>query len=53
FYKQQEYGLTMVLVTHDPSLSARCAREIHVRSGQIHAEPLLGSEEPVQAEAAQ
>lgn len=53
FAKQQEYGLTMVLVTHDPSLAARCAREIHVLSGQIHAEPVHAAEEPVPAEAAQ
>lgn len=53
FAKQQEYGLTMVLVTHDPSLAARCAREIHVRSGQIYAEPGHVAKEQVQAEAAQ
>ena len=53
FAKQQEYGLTMVLVTHDSSLAARCAREIQVRSGQIHAEPVHASEELIQAEAAQ
>lgn len=35
FAKQSEYGLTMVLVTHDPALSARCDREIQVRSGTI------------------
>jgi putative ABC transport system ATP-binding protein len=35
FAKQRENGLTMVLVTHDPSLAARCDREIPVRSGRI------------------
>lgn len=35
FTKQQETGLTMVLVTHDPQLAARCDREISVRSGKI------------------
>lgn len=40
FAKQQEYGLTMVLVTHDPALAARCGREIRVCSGQIHEEPM-------------
>ncbi|MGH6763339.1 MAG: ABC transporter ATP-binding protein [Phyllobacterium sp.] len=35
FDKQEEYGLTLVLVTHDPSLAARCDREIRVRSGRI------------------
>ncbi|WP_075654040.1 ABC transporter ATP-binding protein [Pseudochrobactrum sp. B5] len=57
FSKQQEYGLTMVLVTHDPSLAARCGREIQVRSGRIHSDPVSGKshthEEVVQAEAAQ
>ncbi|ACN99903.1 ABC transporter [Brucella melitensis] len=32
----------MVLVTHDPSLAARCDREIPVRSGRI-AEPVQGA----------
>ncbi len=53
FAKQQEYGLTMVLVTHDPALAARCGREIKVRSGQIHTEAVAGAEETAQAEAAQ
>ncbi|PWL19750.1 ABC transporter [Falsochrobactrum shanghaiense] len=44
FAKQRENGLTMVLVTHDPSLAARCDREIPVRSGRI--------EEPAQTGAA-
>lgn len=35
FSKQQETGLTMVLVTHDPRLAARCDREVSVRSGKI------------------
>lgn len=35
FSKQRENGLTMVLVTHDPSLAARCDQEIPVRSGRI------------------
>ncbi|HWD14623.1 ABC transporter ATP-binding protein [Pseudochrobactrum sp. sp1633] len=58
FAKQQEYGLTMVLVTHDPALAARCGREIQVRSGQIHAASVHAiqsrtDEDTVQAEAAQ
>ena len=44
FSKQRENGLTMVLVTHDPSLAARCDQEIPVRSGRI--------EEPVRKEPA-
>ena len=46
FSKQRENGLTMVLVTHDPSLAARCDQEIPVRSGRIEEparkEPALG-----------
>ncbi|MFS2325773.1 ABC transporter ATP-binding protein [Brucella sp. H1_1004] len=45
FSKQRENGLTMVLVTHDPSLAARCDQEIPVRSGRIEGpsqqEPVL------------
>jgi putative ABC transport system ATP-binding protein len=26
---------TLVLVTHDPALAARCARVVHLRSGRI------------------
>lgn len=35
FGRQAERGMTMVLVTHDPSLAARCGRQVRVRSGQI------------------
>ena len=38
FSKQAERGMTMILVTHDPSLAARCTRQIKVRSGQIEGE---------------
>ncbi|OJY06793.1 MAG: ABC transporter [Rhizobiales bacterium 63-22] len=37
FSKQRENSLTMVLVTHDPALAARCDYEIPVRSGRIEA----------------
>jgi len=37
FDKQRELGLTLVLVTHDASLAARCKREVRVRSGLIDA----------------
>ena len=45
-------GRTMVLVTHDPSLAARCDREIPVRSGRIE-EPAPGASvlEPLAAGA--
>lgn len=35
FTKQRERGMTLVLVTHDPSLAARCNRQIAIRSGLI------------------
>jgi putative ABC transport system ATP-binding protein len=35
FSKQAERGTTLVLVTHDVSLAARCSRQIRVRSGEI------------------
>lgn len=38
FAKAQERGMTLVLVTHDPSLAARCAHQITMRSGRIEAQ---------------
>ncbi|MCZ7454164.1 ABC transporter ATP-binding protein [Rhizobium rhizogenes] len=38
FTKQAERDMTMVLVTHDPSLAARCSRQIKVRSGEIEGD---------------
>jgi putative ABC transport system ATP-binding protein len=35
FAKQAERGMTMLLVTHDTALAARCSRQVRVRSGQI------------------
>lgn len=40
FAQQRERGTTLLLVTHDPSLAARCSRQIHVRSGQIERDSL-------------
>ncbi len=37
FAKAAERGMTLVLVTHDPSLAARCARQVTMRSGLIEA----------------
>jgi len=42
FAKARERGMTLVLVTHDPSLAARCTRQVAMRSGRIEtavAEP--------------
>ncbi|BCH29990.1 ABC transporter ATP-binding protein [Mesorhizobium sp. L-8-10] len=35
FAKAQERGMTLVLVTHDPTLAARCTRQVAMRSGRI------------------
>ena len=35
FTEQAERGMTLLLVTHDPSLAARCGRQIRIRSGEI------------------
>jgi len=37
FAKARERGMTLVLVTHDPSLAARCQRQIAMRSGIIES----------------
>ena len=39
FAKAEERGMTLLLVTHDPSLAARCDRQIAMRSGRIEASP--------------
>ncbi|MBU0583753.1 MAG: ABC transporter ATP-binding protein [Alphaproteobacteria bacterium] len=41
FAKATERGMTLVLVTHDPSLAGRCARQVAMRSGRIEAAPAL------------
>jgi putative ABC transport system ATP-binding protein len=35
FELNAELGTTLVLVTHDPSIAARCERIITIESGQI------------------
>ncbi|WP_180898575.1 ABC transporter ATP-binding protein [Martelella soudanensis] len=37
FARQREMGTTLVLVTHDAALAARCDRQVQVRSGEIVA----------------
>ena len=37
FDKARERGMTLVLVTHDPALAARCSRQVSMRSGRIEA----------------
>jgi putative ABC transport system ATP-binding protein len=35
FSLQQEMGATLVLVTHDPKLAARCDRQLSLHAGQL------------------
>ncbi len=35
FATARDRGMTLVLVTHDPSLAARCSRQVVMRSGRI------------------
>jgi putative ABC transport system ATP-binding protein len=35
FNLNKEKGITLIIVTHDPELAARCERQIHVRDGRI------------------
>ena len=44
FAKQTERKMTLLLVTHDNALAARCSRQIRVRSGEIAGDSLLGSQ---------
>jgi putative ABC transport system ATP-binding protein len=41
FAKAVERDMTLMLVTHDPALAARCSRQIAIRSGRIESEPQL------------
>jgi putative ABC transport system ATP-binding protein len=41
FTKARERGMTLLLVTHDPALAARCSRQVAMRSGRIETEPEL------------
>ncbi len=41
FAKQAERGMTMLLVTHDPSLAARCTEQVRMRSARSRALSLL------------
>ncbi len=35
FRLNREKGITLIFVTHDPDLAARCDREIHIKDGKI------------------
>lgn len=47
FAKQAERHMTLLLVTHDPALAARCARQVTMRSGTI--EPIQSADTPAVA----
>jgi putative ABC transport system ATP-binding protein len=38
FARQAQSGATLVIITHDPSLAARCARVVEMRDGRIVAD---------------
>ncbi len=40
FNGHKERGTTLILVTHDAALAARCARVVRLRSGRIDGEGL-------------
>ena len=44
FSKQAERGMTMLLVTHDPSLAARCDQQVRMRSGRIDTDAVVPHE---------
>ena len=44
FAKAAERGMTLVLVTHDPLLAARCRRQVSMRSGRIEQAPALAAQ---------
>jgi putative ABC transport system ATP-binding protein len=44
FAKQAERGTTLLLVTHDNALAARCSRQIRVRSGAIDSDNTRAAE---------
>ncbi|MCC5779994.1 ABC transporter ATP-binding protein [Nitratireductor sp. B36] len=41
FAKARERGTSLVLVTHDPALAARCERQVAMRSGRIEQDAAL------------
>lgn len=42
FAKAAERGMTLLLVTHDPALAARCSRQVAMRSGRIETRQPAG-----------
>ncbi len=46
FRGHRDHGATLVLVTHDTALAARCDRVVHLHSGRITTAPTLQPAEP-------
>ncbi|MGI6855954.1 ABC transporter ATP-binding protein [Mesorhizobium sp. 1B3] len=44
FAKAAERDMTLLLVTHDPALAARCSRQVAMRSGRIEGATLASAE---------
>ena len=49
FATKRERGATLVLVTHDVQLAARCDRTIRIRSGRIEGAPAMASRDAAEA----
>ena len=43
FDLNREYGTTLVLVTHDDRLAARCDRVLRLTAGELEPESLVAS----------
>lgn len=44
FSLNKEHGITLVIVTHDPDLAARCDRQIFIRDGREAGSPTVSEE---------
>ena len=45
FRLQQERAMTLLLITHEPDLAARCGRRLQMADGRLH-EPILAARRP-------
>jgi putative ABC transport system ATP-binding protein len=45
FRVQRERGMTLLLITHEPDLAARCGRQLQMAEGRVH-EPLITAQRP-------
>lgn len=43
FSLNKEKGITLIIVTHDEDLAGRCHRQIHIKDGQLVAQPKKGA----------